>query len=104
MLSVSRYLLGNKTKRLPVQLVSSVQTGFNYWTEKSPLKKGQRMALLKYDPIVNRHVMFYEAALAKSPRKGKRQRAIMWARWTGSKFLQNFMKTVVKNHERKGFF
>ncbi|CAJ1341846.1 unnamed protein product [Effrenium voratum] len=95
-------LLFNKTKRLAVKLSSSVGTGFAYWTEKSPLKKDIRMALRKYDPLVNRHVMFYETALAKA-RRGKHRRPLAWARWTG-KGIEELVKKVARKHEKLGYF
>lgn len=100
---LSRILLRSKSKRLAVQLVSSVQTGFCYWTEKSPLKRDTRVALKKYDPIVNRHVMFYEAAISK-PTRARRPRPQAWARWTGKGMLQEMVKAVAKKHEKKGSF
>ncbi|CAE7208149.1 mrpl33 [Symbiodinium sp. CCMP2592] len=98
----SPVLLFDKSKRLAVKLVSSVGTGFSYWTEKSPLKKEIRMALRKYDPMVNRHVMFYEAALSK-PRRGKMRRPLAWARWTG-RGIEELVKRVARKHDRYGFF
>mmetsp|Transcript_119302 Transcript_119302/g.210785 ORF Transcript_119302/g.210785 Transcript_119302/m.210785 type:complete len:105 (-) Transcript_119302:46-360(-) len=104
MFFASPVLLRSKSKRLAVQLVSSAQTGFAYWTTKSPLKRDVRVALHKHDPIVNRHVMFYEAALSKpGPKRLKRPRPIAWARWTG-KHIQELVKNVQKTHERKGHF
>mmetsp|Transcript_9039 Transcript_9039/g.18708 ORF Transcript_9039/g.18708 Transcript_9039/m.18708 type:complete len:105 (-) Transcript_9039:98-412(-) len=101
----SRFLLtGSKSKRLVVQMVSSAQTGFSYWTEKSPLKKELRMALHKFDPLVNQHVMFYETVISKPPKRARRLKALAWARWTGSSFIRNFVKRVQKKHETKGYF
>mmetsp|Transcript_30801 Transcript_30801/g.81694 ORF Transcript_30801/g.81694 Transcript_30801/m.81694 type:complete len:105 (-) Transcript_30801:96-410(-) len=99
----SPVLLRSKSKRLAVQLVSSVQTGFAYWTEKSPLKRETRMALLKFDPVVNRHVMFYETALSKPVRRARQRRPAAWARWTG-KNIQEMVKEVARGHEKKGHF
>mmetsp|Transcript_92364 Transcript_92364/g.240682 ORF Transcript_92364/g.240682 Transcript_92364/m.240682 type:complete len:105 (+) Transcript_92364:131-445(+) len=104
MLFASRVLLRSKSKRIAVQLVSSVQTGFSYWTEKSPLKKGGRVALRKYDPIVDRHVMFYETALTKRiSRITWKPKPQAWARWTG-KHIQELVNIVKKKHEKKGYF
>mmetsp|Transcript_20022 Transcript_20022/g.42747 ORF Transcript_20022/g.42747 Transcript_20022/m.42747 type:complete len:103 (+) Transcript_20022:143-451(+) len=100
---LSRILLRSKSKRLAVQLVSSVQTGFKYWTEKSPLKRDTRVALLKFDPVVNRHVMFYETAISKPVKRVRRPRPTAWARWTG-KNIQELIKVVAKKHEAKGHF
>mmetsp|Transcript_18354 Transcript_18354/g.57751 ORF Transcript_18354/g.57751 Transcript_18354/m.57751 type:complete len:106 (+) Transcript_18354:172-489(+) len=96
--------IGVKSKRLVVQMLSSAQTGFAYWTEKSPLKKDIRMALHKFDPIVNRHVMFYETVVSGPPKRARRKKALAWARWTGSSFIRNFVKIVQKKHEKKGYF
>mmetsp|Transcript_55815 Transcript_55815/g.157250 ORF Transcript_55815/g.157250 Transcript_55815/m.157250 type:complete len:104 (-) Transcript_55815:120-431(-) len=103
MFFASPVLLRSKSKRLAVCLVSSVQTGMRYWTEKSPLKKDTRMALHKYDPIVNRHVMFYEALLKPVKRRFIRRKVRAWARWTG-KGIQNLMKGVEKRHAKLGYF
>lgn len=98
----SPVLLFDKSKRLAVKLASSVGTGFAYWTEKSPLKKDIRMALRKYDPLVNRHVMFYEVALGK-PRRGKARRPQQFARWTGIG-IEDMVKKVARQHEKQGYF
>mmetsp|Transcript_73700 Transcript_73700/g.116228 ORF Transcript_73700/g.116228 Transcript_73700/m.116228 type:complete len:105 (+) Transcript_73700:53-367(+) len=104
MFFLSHVLLRSKSKRLAVHLVSSAQTGFSYWSEKSPLKRDVRLALRKHDPIVNRHVMFYEAAIPKQPPKRlKRPRPISWARWTGIG-IQELVKATEKKHMRKGHF
>uniref|UniRef100_A0A7S3HT58 Ribosomal protein L33 n=1 Tax=Spumella elongata TaxID=89044 RepID=A0A7S3HT58_9STRA len=100
---MSPVLLRNKSKRLAVKLVSSVQTGFRYWTHKSPLKRDTRVALLKYDPIVNRHVMFYETPISKPARKPRRPRPMAWFRWTG-KNIQDLVKDVGRRHEQRGTF
>mmetsp|Transcript_131585 Transcript_131585/g.328186 ORF Transcript_131585/g.328186 Transcript_131585/m.328186 type:complete len:103 (+) Transcript_131585:238-546(+) len=102
MFFISPVLLRSKSKRLAVQLVSSVQTGFSYWTHKSPLKRDTRVALLKYDPIVNRHVMFYETPLSK-PVSRRRKRPLSWFRWTG-RHIQDLVKKVARTHERVGHF
>mmetsp|Transcript_6517 Transcript_6517/g.9547 ORF Transcript_6517/g.9547 Transcript_6517/m.9547 type:complete len:99 (-) Transcript_6517:3-299(-) len=96
MFFLSPVLLRTKSKRLAVKLISSVQTGFSYYTHKSPLKRETRMALKKYDPIVNRHVMFYETAIPKAPRKPRRPRPLAWFRWTG-KNIQELVKNVQRS-------
>uniref|UniRef100_A0A7S1ARZ0 50S ribosomal protein L33 n=1 Tax=Noctiluca scintillans TaxID=2966 RepID=A0A7S1ARZ0_NOCSC len=101
MLFLSRVLLRSKSKRLAVQLMSSAQTGFFYWTEKSPLKKEVRMALHKYDPVVNRHVMFYESVMTKATRRLKRPRPMSYARWTGQG-IQELVKIAAKKFEKTG--
>lgn len=103
----------SKSKRIKVQLVSSAQTGYFYLTEKSPLKKEYRLALRKHDPIVNRHVMFYEATLPQAPRFTNQQKSgnvvgikrkvalFQWARWTG-KVNKHLMESVEKRYEKHG--
>lgn len=83
-LACSRALLASHSKRLLVQLRSAAGTNSCYLTRKSPLKKDMRIALRKYDPEVNKHVMFYEARLPKE--KAKKQltaRLQRYIRWTG---------------------
>lgn len=53
------------SRRLAVKLCSSALTGFAYWTTKSPHKEGIPISLLKYDPVVDARVMFYEAPRPK---------------------------------------
>jgi len=81
-----------------VKLVSAAQTGFNYVTEKSPAKRDIRMALRKHDPIVNRHVMFYEQKNLSSSQAQKlmRKRSIRNMRFTGKRIDQ-----LVKQEERR---
>ncbi len=45
------------------KLVSSADTGFFYVGKKSTQKAGQKLTLMKFDPYVNRHVMFVEQKL-----------------------------------------
>lgn len=56
MIFLSRILLRNNSKRLPVKLNSCVQSGYFYLTHISPLKSKFRMALRKYDPRLDKHV------------------------------------------------
>ena len=107
----------SKSKRVKVQLLSSAQTGYFYLTDKSPLKKDYRLALRKHDPIVNRHVMFYEASVPTAPhlinpkntniQKGnvigiKRKVALYdWARWTG-KVNSHLTERIKRRAEKYG--
>ena len=52
------------------KLVSSAETGFFYVGKKSIEKAGQKLSLMKFDPIINRQVLFIEAKL-KSKKKNK---------------------------------
>jgi large subunit ribosomal protein L33 len=50
------------------KLVSSANTGFFYVGQKSMEKAGQKLAFMKFDPLINRHVLFVESKL-KSKKK-----------------------------------
>ena len=45
------------------KLVSSANTGYFYVSKKSVDLAGSKLHLMKYDPIVNRHVLFIESKL-----------------------------------------
>lgn len=47
------------------KLVSSAGTGFFYVGEKHTRHAARKLQLRKYDPIVNRHVVFVEQKLKK---------------------------------------
>ena len=47
------------------KLVSTAGTGFFYVGEKSTKQAARKLALRKYDPIVNMHVLFTEQKLKK---------------------------------------
>jgi ribosomal protein L33 len=75
-----------KSKRILVKLVSAAETGTFYMTEKSPLKKEHKLALRKHDPIVNKHVMFYEAKNAgNGKKKPMKETSMRQMRLTGKK-------------------
>ena len=54
--------MGKKTTMM-YKLVSSVGTGFFYVGEKSTKQATRKLSLVKYDPLVNRHVLFTEQKL-----------------------------------------
>ncbi|EFJ12657.1 hypothetical protein SELMODRAFT_109920 [Selaginella moellendorffii] len=54
---------GKKTGRILIRLVSSAATGFFYVTSKNPRKTPHKLELVKYDPRVNKHVVFNEAKM-----------------------------------------
>eukprot|EP00470_Lotharella_oceanica_P015700 CAMPEP_0170198416 /NCGR_PEP_ID=MMETSP0040_2-20121228/68742_1 /TAXON_ID=641309 /ORGANISM="Lotharella oceanica, Strain CCMP622" /LENGTH=68 /DNA_ID=CAMNT_0010448369 /DNA_START=59 /DNA_END=268 /DNA_ORIENTATION=- len=60
-----------KLKTVLIKLVSAANTGFFYTTRKNPTKLTNKIVLRKYDPVVNRHVLFEEKKL-KGGKKGKR--------------------------------
>ena len=45
------------------KLVSSANTGYFYVSKKSVDLAGSKLQLMKYDPVVNRHVLFIESKL-----------------------------------------
>lgn len=47
------------------KMLSSAGTGFFYVGEKSTKLATRKLALRKYDPMVNQHVMFLETKLKK---------------------------------------
>lgn len=56
---------GSKKKgaRLLVKLVSAAKTGFFYVTQKNPRNTPWKMQLMKFDPVVGKHVLFTEQKL-----------------------------------------
>jgi large subunit ribosomal protein L33 len=56
-------LARGKGKTIPIKLLSSVGTGFFYTTRKNVSRNPEKMALVKFDPIVKRRVIFNEAKI-----------------------------------------
>jgi large subunit ribosomal protein L33 len=49
------------TERRPIiKLRSTADTGFTYVTRKNKINTRERITLMKYDPVVRRHVEFKE--------------------------------------------
>jgi len=48
------------TSRPIIQLRSTAGTGFTYVTRKNKVNDRERIELMKYDPMVRRHVLFRE--------------------------------------------
>ncbi|KAK0607155.1 hypothetical protein LWI29_010378 [Acer saccharum] len=62
--SVSSSKMGDKKKTFMfVRLVSAAGTGFFYVKKKSSKKLLEKLEFRKYDPRVNRHVLFTEAKM-----------------------------------------
>ena len=58
--------MGDKKKKAAsifIRLVSSAGTGFFYVKKKNPRKMVEKLEFRKYDPRVNRHVLFTEAKM-----------------------------------------
>jgi large subunit ribosomal protein L33 len=52
-----------KAKSIPIKLLSSVGTGYFYVMRKNPTRSPEKVALIKYDPVVKRRVLFHEHKL-----------------------------------------
>lgn len=52
-----------KTGAIFVKLVSTAGTGFFYVKKRNPRKLTRKLVFVKYDPRVNRHVLFTEQKL-----------------------------------------
>lgn len=62
MFSLVRSGMGDKKKKtfMFIRLVSAAGTGFFYVKRKSAKKVAEKLEFRKYDPRVNRHVLFTE--------------------------------------------
>lgn len=52
-----------KGKTIPIKLLSSAGTGFFYTTRKNVTRNPEKLAFVKFDPIVRRRVLFQEAKI-----------------------------------------
>ena len=52
-----------KGKTIPIKLLSSAGTGFFYTTRKSIANNPNKLAFVKFDPVVRRRVLFKEAKI-----------------------------------------
>ncbi|KAK1437315.1 hypothetical protein QVD17_03106 [Tagetes erecta] len=55
--------LKKKSATMLIRLVSAAGTGFFYVKKKNPRKIQTKLEFRKYDPRVNRHVLFTEAKM-----------------------------------------
>lgn len=55
--------MAKKTATIQIKLLSSEGTGYFYVTRKNARTKPEKMELLKYDPVVRKHVLFKEAKI-----------------------------------------
>jgi len=58
-----------KSKSILIKLLSSAGTGFFYTTQKNPTRTTDKLNLVKYDPIVRRHVIFNESKMASGKKR-----------------------------------
>jgi large subunit ribosomal protein L33 len=54
------HMAHGKGKTIPIKLLSSAGTGFLYTTRKNVVRTPDKIALVKYDPVVRRRVLFNE--------------------------------------------
>ncbi|MEL6891766.1 MAG: 50S ribosomal protein L33 [Actinomycetota bacterium] len=50
----------SKDRRPIIKLRSTAGTGYTYVTKKNKVNNRERISLMKYDPVVRRHVEFKE--------------------------------------------
>lgn len=50
----------SKDKRPIIKMRSTAGTGYTYVTKKNKLNDRERLELMKYDPVVRKHVLFRE--------------------------------------------
>ncbi|KAI3773022.1 hypothetical protein L6452_04219 [Arctium lappa] len=64
-LELGHNVMGEKKKSATIfiRLVSAAGTGFFYVKKKNPRKIQTKLEFRKYDPRVNRHVLFTEAKM-----------------------------------------
>lgn len=55
-----RSKVGKKSLYLVTKLVSMSGSGYTYYVKKNPRRYPWQLQMLKYDPIVRRHVLFEE--------------------------------------------
>ncbi|MBI3772989.1 MAG: 50S ribosomal protein L33 [Gammaproteobacteria bacterium] len=52
-----------KSAREKIKLVSSAETGHFYTTTKNKRTKPEKMEIMKFDPVVRKHVVYKEAKI-----------------------------------------
>jgi large subunit ribosomal protein L33 len=52
-----------KAASIKIKLVSTADTGFYYVTGKNSRTQTEKLSFKKYDPVVRKHVEFYEAKI-----------------------------------------
>ena len=52
--------MAKSDKRPIIKLKSTAGTGYTYVTRKNKMNTRERITLMKYDPVVRRHVEFKE--------------------------------------------
>jgi large subunit ribosomal protein L33 len=60
---VLRFAKGKKAKSITIKLNSTAGTGYFYTTKKNVTNNPEKLNLFKYDPIVQRRVIFKEGKI-----------------------------------------
>ena len=58
-----------KARIIMCKLLSSAETGFFYVFQNSSRYASRKLSFVKYDPIVNRHVLFHETKHASGRKR-----------------------------------
>ena len=58
-----------KAKNIAVKLLSTAGTGYSYRTTKNPINVPDKLVLKKYDPVVQRHVLFTETKMSSGRKR-----------------------------------
>ena len=58
-------------KAIMCKLLSTAETGYFYVFKKSSRYANRKLSFIKYDPIVQGHVLFNESKLASGKKKAK---------------------------------
>jgi len=58
-----------KVKFIMCKLLSTAETGFYYVFRKASRHAQRKLSFVKYDPMVNRHVLFTESKLASGRKR-----------------------------------
>lgn len=57
------YMARGKGKTIPIKLTSTAGTGYFYTTRKNVTNTPDKLNLIKYDPVVRKHVIFKEGKI-----------------------------------------
>eukprot|EP00527_Entomoneis_sp_CCMP2396_P000256 CAMPEP_0198140556 /NCGR_PEP_ID=MMETSP1443-20131203/3707_1 /TAXON_ID=186043 /ORGANISM="Entomoneis sp., Strain CCMP2396" /LENGTH=71 /DNA_ID=CAMNT_0043803027 /DNA_START=163 /DNA_END=378 /DNA_ORIENTATION=+ len=63
------HMARGKAKTIPIKLNSTAGTGYFYRTTKNVTENRDKLILKKYDPVVQRHVLFKESKINSGRKK-----------------------------------
>ncbi len=52
-----------KSNRIKIKLISSAKTSYFYTTTKNKTNNSKILKLKKYDPILRKHILYYESKI-----------------------------------------